>query len=102
MDASLLATQKSQVFGILKDTGLDPHQFIWESIPIGAGTTKRSVSRIKSKIRPEFTFLFDFTGTRYLPSCSPWEDRRQMNFGLTIWDQSLEYVYVWAQCVQKE
>ena len=100
MDATLLNTQKQEVFDVLRKGGLDPLQFDWTILH--KQSPPRTVSAIRSASRHEFTFVFDFHGGHYFPSCSPWKDKRHINLGQPNWPSILGFVQNWGQVVQAE
>jgi hypothetical protein len=104
MDATLLNVQKQEVFDILRDSGLDPHNFEWGFQAIGGipGRAGRDVSRLLPTLRPEFSFLFDFYDTTYHPHCSPWEGMRQASLGAVSWPSCLSFAQTWARLVNAE
>lgn len=105
MDATLLNTQKQDIFQILVDSGHEPHQFEWASRLRGGsvgGPPPTQISILQSKPRPEFYFTFDFVRGSYYPSCSPWEGTRVASLGEVSWPSCLGYVQMWAKLVRDE
>jgi hypothetical protein len=105
VDATLLNTQKRDVFEMLANSGLEPHQFEWTSRKthgsIG-GPPPTHISILQSKSRPEFHFTFDFAPDSYYPVCSPWKGARVASLGEMSWPYCLTQVQVWARRVQDE
>ncbi len=105
MDATLLNTQKRDVFEMLANSGLEPHQFEWTSGLTGGGSIgapPTQISILQSKSQPEFNFAFYFARGSYRPSCSPWEGKRVASLGEVSWPSCLGYVQMWAKLVQDE
>jgi hypothetical protein len=105
VDATLLNTQKRDVFEMLVDSGLQPHQFESNSGLRGGnvgGPPPTQISILQPKSRPEFYFTFDFARGCYHPRCSPWEGARVASLGEASWPSCLGYVQVWARLVQAE
>ena len=104
MDATLLNIQRRNVFEALKSAGNDPLDFEWATRRGQAfsGRQGNQISALRSKIRPEFEFIFDFQEGAYRPTCSPWVGARSQAFGRAPWESCLTYVHTWAQLVWAE
>jgi len=105
VDATLLNTQKQDVFDMLLEGGSEPHQFEWASqLTSGSvgGPPPTQISILRSKSRPEFHFAFDFFHGNYHPRCSPWANKRFASLGAASWPSCLLSVQEWAQHVQDE
>jgi hypothetical protein len=100
MDARLLNTQKTDVFTVIKQGGLDPLLFSFED---GRATIDKSpVSVLRFKTERPYYFKFDFYHGNFTAQCSPWQDRRETRFEIGRWSAVPQHVGRWIDCLQSE
>src|SRR5438132_5594652 len=100
MDARLLNSQKTDVFNVIKQQGLDPLLFFWED---GQATVDKSpVSILRFKTERSYFFKFDFYNGKFTAQCSPWQRRRETRFQIGEWGLVPGYVGQWVNYVNSE
>ena len=82
MDARLLNTAKQDVFEVIKQNEFDPLAFQWKQ----AKSSNDLISMLFFKTHPAYYFAFDVDNEgQWWPRCSPFEGRRDVQFGAAGW-----------------
>lgn len=100
MSNELLVGQKNLVFDVIKQAGLNPHDFKWSDVKGSLGDER--VSRLTYVPQPEFYFMFDQVLHIHLAKFSPGGTHRRREVQTETWAQQLVAVQVWADSLRHE